>query len=272
MKVFSIVTLAHCPLLNYFTIIITSTHRYHPDRNNGSAASTEKFKEISEAYTILSDATSRGNYDLSLKYPDSTSHVSATTTDISSQYRQPTRFRDPFQQFDDLFRNDPFFNEAFHDMDDAFAQRFGSASQGATFDEDGEPSAHPPASGCPQPSMFFCAMGAPTPKPKPTKPRKQQPPVSWTQWLLNKLGIELSVTSYSHQADGSVVASAYTSKPSGSYTNKKSRTYMENGQKVTVISMEKNRNMIEDKFIAGQLVERKVNGKVEELPQQVANH
>lgn len=89
---------------------------------------------------------------------------------------------------------------------------------------------------------------------------------------MNKLGIELSVTSYSHQADGSVVASAYTSKPSGSYTNKKSRTYMENGQKVTVISMEKNRNMIEDKFIAGQLVERKVNGKVEELPQQVANH
>lgn len=47
---------------------------------------------------------------------------------------------------------------------------------------------------------------------------------------------------------------------------------MENGQQVTIISMEKNRNMIEDKFIAGKLVERKVNGKVEELPQQVANH
>ena len=47
---------------------------------------------------------------------------------------------------------------------------------------------------------------------------------------------------------------------------------MENGQQVTIISMEKNMNMIEDKFIAGKLVERKVNGKVEELPQQVANH
>ena len=89
---------------------------------------------------------------------------------------------------------------------------------------------------------------------------------------MNKLGIELSVTSYSHQADGSVVASAYTSKPSGTYTNKTSRTYMENGQQVTVISMEKNRNKIEDKFIAGKLVERKVNGKVEELPQHVANN
>jgi hypothetical protein len=110
-------------------------------------------------------------------------------------------------------------------------------------------------------------MGAPNPKQSSSKK-----PVSWTQWLMNKLGIELSVTSYSHQADGSVVASAYTSKPSGTYTNKSSRTYMENGQQVTVISMEKNRNKIEDKFIAGKLVERKVNGKVEELPQHVANN
>ena len=240
--------------------------RYHPDRNHGSASSTEKFKEISEAYTVLSDSTARRNYDLSLKYPSTTTSVSAPTTagDNSSQYRT-TRVRDPFQQFDDLFRNDPFFNEAFHDMDDAFAQRFGSASHGATFDEEGE--THQPAASCAQPSSFFCSMELPK-LPK----KKKQPPISWTQWLMNKLGIELSVTSYSHQADGSVLHSAYTSKPSGTYTNKKSRTYMENGQQVTIISMEKNRNMIEDKFIAGKLVERKVNGKVEELPQQVANH
>lgn len=241
-----------------------SVTRYHPDRNNGSVASTEKFKEISEAYTILSDSTARRNYDLSLKYPSTTTSVSVPTTDDSgsSQFGRPTRVRDPFKQFDDLFRNDPFFNEAFHDMDDAFAQRFGSASQGATFDEEGETNLR---SSCAQPSLLFCAMEVPRPK------KKKQPPVSWTQWLLNKLGIELSVTSYSHQADGSVVHSAYTSKPSGTYTNKKSRTYMENGQQVTIISMEKNRNMIEDKFIAGKLVERKVNGKVEELPQQVTN-
>ncbi|KAL3762142.1 hypothetical protein ACHAWU_001593 [Discostella pseudostelligera] len=238
--------------------------RYHPDRNNGSALSTEKFKEISEAYTILSDSSARRNYDLSLKYPATTTSVSASGP---TQYQKPTRVRDPFQQFDDLFRNDPFFNEAFNDMDDAFAQRFGNASFGTTFDDADAPHQR----GCAaQPSLFFCAMGAPAPKQQ--KQSSSKKPVSWSQWLMNKLGIELSVTSYSHQADGSVVASAYTSKPSGTYTNKTSRTYMENGQQVTVISMEKNRNKIEDKFIAGKLVERKVNGKLEELPQQVASN
>ena len=88
---------------------------------------------------------------------------------------------------------------------------------------------------------------------------------------MNKLGIELSVTSISHQADGSVLHSAYTSKPSGTYTDKKSRTYVENGKQVTIMSMEKDGNRIEDKLIAGKLVERKVNGKVEQLPGMVKN-
>ncbi len=37
--------------------------QYHPDRNPGDAESEEKFKECSEAYSILSDAEKRAAYD-----------------------------------------------------------------------------------------------------------------------------------------------------------------------------------------------------------------
>ncbi|KAG2444501.1 hypothetical protein HXX76_001249 [Chlamydomonas incerta] len=37
--------------------------KWHPDKNQGSAESTEKFKEISEAYDVLSDSEKRQIYD-----------------------------------------------------------------------------------------------------------------------------------------------------------------------------------------------------------------
>jgi molecular chaperone DnaJ len=38
-------------------------HEHHPDKNPGDKASEEKFKEISEAYSVLSDAQKRTYYD-----------------------------------------------------------------------------------------------------------------------------------------------------------------------------------------------------------------
>lgn len=38
--------------------------KYHPDRNNGSKETEEKFKEISAAYEILGDESSRKRYDM----------------------------------------------------------------------------------------------------------------------------------------------------------------------------------------------------------------
>ena len=38
-------------------------HEYHPDKNLGNKESEEKFKEISEAYEVLSDAQKRAYYD-----------------------------------------------------------------------------------------------------------------------------------------------------------------------------------------------------------------
>jgi molecular chaperone DnaJ len=37
--------------------------KYHPDRNTGSKESEDKFKEINEAYSVLSDAGKRAHYD-----------------------------------------------------------------------------------------------------------------------------------------------------------------------------------------------------------------
>src|SRR5690606_34329390 len=37
--------------------------QYHPDTNTGDAKAAERFKEISEAYTVLGDAEKRKQYD-----------------------------------------------------------------------------------------------------------------------------------------------------------------------------------------------------------------
>ena len=40
--------------------------KWHPDANKGDAKAEERFKEISEAYNVLSDEKRRKEYDLSL--------------------------------------------------------------------------------------------------------------------------------------------------------------------------------------------------------------
>jgi curved DNA-binding protein CbpA len=202
--------------------------KHHPDRNKGSVESTELFKAVSGAYEVLSDPIQRARYDASLKEPTSTAATGRRRHD----------YVDPFVRFNDLFTNDPFFQEAFRDIDEEFAKIF--QSQSATKrDEEGAQVRQAKTGG----QGFF-------------------------PWLLRACGIDFQMTSVQTSADGEVTASSYNSKAtSGSYTNKKSRTFLENGKRVTIQSMERDGNKIEDKFVDNMLVERRVNGFVEPMGQ-----
>ena len=119
---------------------------HHPDRNNGSRTSEEKFKLIGQAYDVLSDPVKKSDYDASLKdegrrqpWQQSTQQYQSTQSDNQTRdarrsrvfpMRHPASNFDAFAQFDRNFGNDPFFQEAFRDLDEEFTRRFQSRTKG----------------------------------------------------------------------------------------------------------------------------------------------
>jgi curved DNA-binding protein CbpA len=247
--------------------------QYHPDRNHSPTAK-EKFQLIGIAYETLSDPQSRKEYDNVLQFSGgggkssggagarhdnhyygggvqttrpSTSHVFVQ----NHHHHRRHQFVDPLDQFNDLFSNDPFFQEAFRDMDDEFARRFQKPATTTASTDKG----------------LFSARQAKSPAapPPPPPPRKQ----GWLPWIMDCLGVDFTMTTHVVGSDGAVTASNYQSRPSksgGGYTDKRTKTYIDDrGRQVCVKSMEKDGNRIDDKYINGSLVERRVNGVVETL-------
>jgi DnaJ-class molecular chaperone len=62
--------------------------QYHPDRNGGDAAATEKYKQINEAHEILSDQQKREQYNMELKFGQGGGHMnmSADMGDINNMF------------------------------------------------------------------------------------------------------------------------------------------------------------------------------------------
>eukprot|EP00041_Stephanoeca_diplocostata_P004343 m.43534 g.43534 ORF g.43534 m.43534 type:complete len:250 (-) comp15060_c0_seq2:3870-4619(-) len=200
----------------------------HPDRNNGSEESTEKFKRISEAYEVLSDVEKRHTYDRELRNPGMGSYTSGQQVNRGGTGYS---FNDPFSQFNHLFRTDAFFNDAFKDMDDVFAQRFReNVSTGGSSTTDIDNSRHDTQ--------------------------------GWIPWLLGLCGINFQVSTYSTTGDG---GSTFSFSSSGrSSTSKRSRTFIDSlGRRVTVQSMERGGNWIEDTYVNESLTERRINGVLE---------
>lgn len=75
--------------------------QYHPDKNPGDKAAEEKFKEVAEAYGVLSDAQKRQRYD-------QFGHQG-----VNGGGGQSVNMEDIFSQFGDVFGNDSPFGSFF---------------------------------------------------------------------------------------------------------------------------------------------------------------
>ena len=64
--------------------------KHHPDKNNGDPISSEKFREIAEAYSVLSDVNKRRQYDMM-----------GSVEDFSDEFGG----NDPFAVFNNIFKN-----------------------------------------------------------------------------------------------------------------------------------------------------------------------
>lgn len=86
--------------------------KYHPDKTKGDKASEERFKEISEAYAVLSDSEKRKEYD------------TFGQTGFQQRYSQEDIFRSA--DFSDIFRDTGFAPEDF------LRRMFGFGGRGPT--------------------------------------------------------------------------------------------------------------------------------------------
>lgn len=223
---------------------------YHPDRVSAEKKeeSTIKFREVSEAYEVLSDTKQRAAYDRSLKNGRNSHHRQQgnhRTHQYQHQHQQnhekftrnfQRHQRDPFSQFNDLFQNDPFFSEAFKDMDDLFAKVFQNNNQNQ--------------------------------ERRDVRHEQKKKNHGWGSWMLDtitdKLGVDVKISSTTTTSTGTSFTQSNYGRPSSSgrssYTSKSTRTIIENGKKITVQSMEKDGNRIEEKYDGNTLIQRSVNG------------
>ncbi|MDF2953676.1 MAG: DnaJ-class molecular chaperone with C-terminal Zn finger domain [Thermodesulfobacterium sp.] len=98
--------------------------KYHPDRNRGNKEAEEKFKEINEAYAVLSDPEKRKLYDM---YGSAEFEKRYTTEDIFRGFDFESVFKDLGIDLGGFFKRNRSGGRTFvFDLGDLFSNLFGT--------------------------------------------------------------------------------------------------------------------------------------------------
>lgn len=99
--------------------------KWHPDKNFNKELADKKFKEITEAYQVLSDSNKRASYD---KFGKSDVFINTNPFDIFNQMFKNDPFFSKNNMFNDSFFNNSMFNDSFFNNKDGFTH-FSSCSR-----------------------------------------------------------------------------------------------------------------------------------------------
>lgn len=102
--------------------------KYHPDRNPDNKKAEEKFKQVSEAYEILSDTNKRTDYDKKLSGKNTGRREKNTSDGTNNFSFNPDDFKDMFSDYfseDKMNTKDQDTNKKMKDsMNSAFENFF----------------------------------------------------------------------------------------------------------------------------------------------------
>lgn len=99
--------------------------KYHPDLNGGNTYCTKKFKEITEAYEILSDAEKKKNYDLLRGFYQD--NYQARRNEANKAYKEANK-----TEHKEEHKTNQGFTNVFNDILEGFKQTT-SSSRGSSF-------------------------------------------------------------------------------------------------------------------------------------------